>query len=102
MTLSTTIVLLFLYQVYTRLYRRCQWLTFDISSLQTEVCCAQAFFTSAIATQIGNRSGWMYFGAEFERVTFLDGQMRLAAVCNDRHQAQSKKNARMQSTPSRR
>ena len=34
----------------------------------------------------------MYFCTGLEEVTFTDGQMRLAAVCNDSHGAQSKKN----------
>ena len=41
---------------------------------------------------MGNASSWMYFGAGVEEVTFTDGQMRLAAVCNDSHGVQSKKN----------
>ena len=40
--------------------------------------------------QIGDRSRWKSFGAELEEVTFTDGQMRLAAVCD--HGAQSKQN----------
>ncbi|XP_062521951.1 uncharacterized protein LOC134196747 [Corticium candelabrum] len=41
----------------------------------------QVFFTSA-SDMIGNRSRWMSFGAKLEEVTFTDGQMRLAAVCD--------------------
>ena len=52
--------------------------------------------------QMGNTSSWMYFGAGLEEVTVTDGQMRLAAVCNDSHGAQSKRNVliRMRSTTS--
>ncbi|XP_062521499.1 uncharacterized protein LOC134196399 isoform X2 [Corticium candelabrum] len=42
----------------------------------------QVFFTSASDMQIGDRSRWKSFGAELEEVTFTDGQMRLAAVCD--------------------
>ena len=42
--------------------------------------------------QLGNTSSWMYFGTGLEEVTLTDGQMLLAAVCNDSHGAQGKKN----------
>ena len=41
--------------------------------------------------QMGHTSSWMHFGTGHEEV-FIDGQMRLAAVCNDSHETQSKKN----------